>query len=70
MLPLDIRMLRGGVNRFVDLEGVVLPDRLLPILLEERTLARPLLLGKFKPSACNCSASPVCAYCDANVASS
>lgn len=70
MLPVDMRMLRGGVNRFVDLDGVVLPDRLLPILLDERTLVRPLLLGRLRPNACSCSASPICACCDASAARS
>lgn len=70
MLPVDMRMLRCGVSRFVDREGVMLPDLLLLTLLEDLALARPLLLGKLSPNACSCSASPTCACCDASAANS
>ena len=70
MLPVDMRMLRCGVSRLVDLEGVMLPDLLLLTLLEDLALARPPLLGKLSPRACSCSASPTCACWDASAASS
>ena len=59
-------MLRCGVKRFAALEGVVLPDLLLPTLLVDLALARPVVLGRLRPAASSCSASPTCALSDAS----